>query len=308
MNVTGGESTLCDVFELLKAVCGDEFNAGRGRKGYEKGNYWPNGVELSTHGRSGRWWLQLTGSACRALGFEAVMVIGRRAMMGGKCTRLDICRDWIGEPSDFISRVTAACHSGWLRSARSFQPVITYQDDTNTKTGEGIYLGSKASPLFVRLYDKGLEQAAFALGQWLRYEAQLRDDKAHEAACMILSVEAIEDAKPIMLSLLAGSADFREGPREVKPSRLPVPEFWRERWAGLDAVKLRMAPDVAELDTWLEWFRFKAGGLVVKLAGERAGLSSGEMFELIMGECQPNDGTRKNPMVDKLAAWSTLCA
>jgi phage replication initiation protein len=54
-----------------------------------------------------------------------------------------------------------------------------------TVTGETIYLGSTKSHVMFRIYDKAQESGID--GQWLRFEVQLRDKRAHEAAKLFIS-------------------------------------------------------------------------------------------------------------------------
>lgn len=54
-----------------------------------------------------------------------------------------------------------------------------------TVNGETIYLGSTKSHVMCRIYDKAQESVID--GQWIRFEVQLRDKRAHEAAKLFIS-------------------------------------------------------------------------------------------------------------------------
>lgn len=56
-------------------------------------------------------------------------------------------------------------------------------------TGNTIYLGSSKSHIQFRIYDKAQESGV--AGHWIRFELQLRDKRAHEAARLFASGESI---------------------------------------------------------------------------------------------------------------------
>jgi len=286
---------------VLTSVCGKDFHRSSGRKRYSEGFWWSNGAEISMGGKDGQWWLQLPGSACRDLGFEPIAVIARGSL--GRCTRLDICRDWIGPRDTFISDVVKGCDRGWMRGPSRYQIFRDQEDDEGRVVGEGVYLGSKKSPQFVRIYDKGLETAMFQRGEWVRFEGQLRDDKANTAAALIFNTDSLEDSRPMMLSILAGMVDFRKGDRQSRRDRLQQPAWWSRRWRDVEAVRLRMEREVVDLDRWLTWLRSAAGMTIVE-AARRAQLTTAQVCAAILDGVQPNDGTQKNPVVDDLAHYA----
>jgi DNA relaxase NicK len=48
----------------------------------------------------------------------------------------------------------------------------------NSDGGSTLYIGSRQSDLFARLYDKGVEQAACVPGQWWRLELEIKHERA----------------------------------------------------------------------------------------------------------------------------------
>ena len=49
-------------------------------------------------------------------------------------------------------------------------------------TGDTLYCGSRTSPTFGRLYDKGLQTGAAVAGRWFRYEVEYKGHVAQQVA------------------------------------------------------------------------------------------------------------------------------
>ena len=298
------------VFDAVMAAVGGEApKVGKGRRTpgkepFEKGTYWPCGIELHSGGRE-RAWLIVQGSACTQLGFPAVLELGRSSMAGASVTRLDIRRDVKGEAVHLVRDIERSCEALELRRVRQFTPYPIKSADGEI-LGRGVLLGSYSSPKFVRCYDKGLETGTAPECRWVRYEAQLREEIAHKAACEIFRAETVEAAGAVCLDVLHGVADFRVGPRGdgVHVGDLPRPAWWESFLGSCKGVRVAESQVDGDVERWRHAVQVQYGGVLVE-AAKRAGVSLATALRWAFDGASPTAGTRDNPMVDKLVVALT---
>lgn len=63
----------------------------------------------------------------------------------------------------------------------------------NSNGGSTLYIGSRTSDRFARLYDKGIEQKASSAGRWYRLELEVKGNSAHPLAVGLLATPAHRD-------------------------------------------------------------------------------------------------------------------
>lgn len=59
----------------------------------------------------------------------------------------------------------------------------------NSNGGSTLYIGSRTSDRFARLYDKGIEQQQCAAGKWYRFELEVKGLSSHPLAEQLLSID-----------------------------------------------------------------------------------------------------------------------
>ena len=136
-------------------------------------------------------------------------------LQGGKFTRLDVAID---TDQVHISEIDAAVRYGNLVS-RSQK-----RDYRGSYGGEGftIYIGSRSSSRFIRIYDKAAEQKVE--GVWTRCEVEFKAKQAQRAADHIASGT---DPRALIVS----SLDFRDSSADSNISRCPQLPWW-SAWVG----------------------------------------------------------------------------
>jgi len=268
---------------------------------YQEGVYWSSGSEISYGGPGGRWWVNLSGGVCREYGLDAVLRVMREAMIGGTCTRLDICRDIKGEGLTLVGDAIASARAGFLRRLRSWRPFEILTAD-NQLEGIGAWFGAHGSPILHRAYDKGLETGTLRAGCWHRWEVQLRQPYSTEVAVQLVTADA--DSLPgVMLSALSGSIDFRVGPRDGFESLDALPRCaWWSSFIGAGRVQLRAPERDEDLEAWCGWARCAWVPVLVE-AARRASVSPCQLLEALTAGVRISEGTRKNRVVDKLGPY-----
>jgi hypothetical protein len=244
---------------------------------------------------SGRFLLELNGGACATLGADVVHRVGQTAMMGGRCTRLDLRCDVQGESVTLLDDVIASVDAGHLCKVRTHSRFVQHAIRGGV-TGLGQYLGSMQSPRFVRVYDKGLEQGTKPARSWIRWEAELKGDFATPAACDVFSADLadlVATASPHMFHL----ADFRIGAADSDvPSTLPRPQWWADLLRDVADADVRVDPSNPCFDAWREAWAHQYGRVLVAMA-RRAGCSVGNMAEFCLAGARPSVATERNPVV-----------
>lgn len=136
------------------------------------------------------------GSKCYDLEPETsvMMALLSRIMDNGHLTRFDIAIDDVGcryFTTDDI--LTLYDNRQIVTKFRNMRNVVEFEN-SGIKTGHTVYFGSRSSDIFLRVYDKRLERNAhLADGSapvkcpWVRWELELKDDRAMSAAKMLTS-------------------------------------------------------------------------------------------------------------------------
>lgn len=117
------------------------------------------------------------GSALAALysqGYSPFFVLGNAVSCGAKVTRLDLAKDVTGENvqlEDIWQDIQAGNYTG------ASQAHSRIESDNG---GYTIYIGSRVSEKFIRIYDKGVENGTHT--DWKRCELELKGDTAKAIA------------------------------------------------------------------------------------------------------------------------------
>lgn len=163
----------------------------------------------------------------------------------GNCTRIDLQvtveleTPKRGVASTWYSRLILR---GTSSPARSTSLIV------NSRGGETLYIGSRKSDKFGRLYDKGAEARTADPGQIYRYEVEFKGD----AAPIIYRSLTASKARPI---LVAATVERFFEERGVK-----VP--WR---SATDPIEVLVSKHPTSVDSSLSWLRNQVRGTVQRL-------------------------------------------
>lgn len=132
--------------------------------------------------------VEMTGQGCRQYeGLQAlpwIDLLQKCLTVGANVTRLDLAIDTV-DGSLPLADLYAAVNGGNIRTLfsewRRVEKGSFRSEDRNE--GETLYLGSPRSNTFFRIYNKA--QEAKIDGSWIRFELELRKDRANQAARML---------------------------------------------------------------------------------------------------------------------------
>lgn len=153
--------------------------------------------------------LELKGAFFNAIGREKCHhILKRFKAFKGKSTRLDIKKDLIGSPVNvktFQDALENGCYVG-----RAKQHTCTIGSAMNGQVqGHTVYIGSRQSEVFFRIYDKGLQQKTADFGFWTRIEGEFKGETA-DAFLSILSDCPLDRFEKQANDLLFSAIDFRD--------------------------------------------------------------------------------------------------
>ncbi len=298
LNVTGATPTWAENARHLLASISDGTPEVRGgRHNYKTRLAWPSGVNLYLEHASSGGLVEITGGAAGILGGARLHHLLRQLLQGGRCTRIDLCRDLhFAEPSTLLRDALSSSRAGEHCHVRQYK-VFHEGEHAHNEVLTGLYLGSTQSPRFVRLYDKGVESATAPPCRWLRWEAQLREDHANEAAMMIAEVD---EWGPIAASLAMSVVDFRRVTGSPHIDRRPRVRWFESLCQGLDRIRPRVAPTTSTLDGFLR-FAERSVLRTVIAASREAGTDPVYTLARLIEGVEPTEATCKNPVVYLLA-------
>ncbi len=281
---------------LLREVCeGNPVNSG-GLHGFRGSVKWPNGVRLFFGHATSAGMVEIPGAACSTLGTETVKRIGIDLLLGGRCTRIDIARDMRavdGQRLTLLDDVWQSCERGELCGAKSYENHERRDAMTHDRLGQGVYLGSRKSERFVRVYDKGLETTTCDSCKWIRWEAQLQGDHASQAA---MSVLMPTEFGPAALGIAHGFIDFRENTGDPNLSRRPRMAFYQRLLSTVECVRTRGVERGKDFERWLVAFQTQYGGMISAIA-KHSGRSIEAVAALLLGGVTPSESAERNPVL-----------
>lgn len=153
----------------------------KGAHGYKDRFYW-NCISIHYNGSPDMGvWLELSGQGCRA--FEThghgdyeylfATVFDNPEQM--KFTRLDVAFDDHTGILDMNTLISDTLSGNYVSKASSWEV-------TQSNKGTSVIIGSRQSPVLIRIYDKAAERNITDGSHWIRIELQLRDERATEFA------------------------------------------------------------------------------------------------------------------------------
>jgi hypothetical protein len=126
---------------------------------------------------------------------------------------------------------------------RKFRLITGGDIDSGADEGQTLALGSRQSDSYLRIYDKTAEQRAKGHeveGQWVRYEMEWKDQRAHAVGCC-LAVVTKEEFQKFVVGAFRSTVDFRDCDREddsYQRCYAPVLPWWETLWGGMGKARL----------------------------------------------------------------------
>lgn len=181
---------------------------------------------------SNKSWIDLISDAFRCMG-----VPGARMSV----TRLDLAYDdHVGFLNIWQMKRDIEDRNYISKSKKS---MIIWSDDQETDIhGLTLEVGSKKSPVLIRIYDKAAERGYRLEKHWIRVELQLRQGRAYEAFKLLFQRESIGI---VASGVLRNYCMFVTPTSDSNRARWPIAEYWQRVLDGMEKLRVWYAPGEA---------------------------------------------------------------
>lgn len=128
--------------------------------------------------------IQMSGQGCRFfegnINTDWLEFLYSLNMLGVNFTRIDIAVDIQNEFVLFTTDdiINSFKNKEVVTRFRQYNPIRKYDID-NVVLSDTVYIGNRASDMFVRYYDKKLESKSNKIDKWYRWEIVLKNDRAN---------------------------------------------------------------------------------------------------------------------------------
>lgn len=157
------------------------------RFGFTRASRLQNGIDVlsSGSGDSVVAHFVVSGSAlqaCDKAGIRPIEILRYAILLGAKTTRIDLAKDAKDEQVELVELASLASTGDFTGTAQK-SSVVQSSDGGTT-----VYVGSRQSERFVRIYDKGIESGEG--GDWVRLEMETKGETAHMVAMALATDSA----------------------------------------------------------------------------------------------------------------------
>lgn len=238
---------------LLSYTCADLLTCG-GMCAYSP-ERWENRILVELSARA-LWVIDGTNrTAKHRVASGPVRFIGEAFHRGAQFTRVDVALDdYNGHVSP--GRVWDTMQSGsWVSRFRSYSRITSVDRYSPEKNGDTVYIGSRDSESFVRVYDKAV-QAGVDVPHWVRVEFEFKKDRANELAGRIAR-ETLD-----LRNLIYYYVDFKQRQGKAKsmmkgqsPKHWPSADWWLAFLQPTDKNRLyfpQYEAGLEEIEAWLD--------------------------------------------------------
>lgn len=137
--------------------------------------------------------------------------------------------------------------------SKAKKSMIIWSDDQEMDIqGLTLEIGSKSSPVLIRIYDKAAERGFSKDKHWIRVELQLRKDRAHEAMKLLFQRESIG---MVASGIVRNYCMFVTPTSDSNRARWPIAEYWQRVLEGMEKLRVWQAPgeeyNFSKTENWM---------------------------------------------------------
>jgi phage replication initiation protein len=242
------------ILQVLSLSLADFIELPKGRYGYKKQKVcghisvlFDGAEDMGTH-------VILSGQGCRELEADCnlLQLFDQVLLFDGKFTRIDVAvDDKTGEVIPF-ARIQKAIRKGYVSSRwRTSTEFIKRTLQDGKIIGNTINIGSKQSKMYLRIYDKAMEQESTE-ESWIRMELQVRDERAEKLQMVLLFDDNVGR---IFSQVLNNYIKILKPCRDSNKSRWQIAPWWSSIILEVGKLKLTRQPEnrsVEDVRNWVE--------------------------------------------------------
>ena len=166
--------------------------------------------------------------------FRCGGVLGARM----KITRLDLAYDDHSGLLNIWQMKRDVEDRNYISKSKKSMIIWSYDQETDIH-GLTLQIGSKSSPVLIRIYDKAAERGYKQEKHWIRVELQLRQDRAQEAMKLLYQRESIG---LVASGIVRNYLMFVTLTSDSNRARWPIAEYWQRVLDGFEKIRVWVAP------------------------------------------------------------------
>jgi phage replication initiation protein len=245
------------ILKVLEMNLADFMELPKGRYGYKK--QMANGhisvlycgtEEMGVH-------VILSGKGCREYeaGSTLLELLDRIMLQDGKCTRIDMAMDDKTGSLIPFEKIKEAIKTGTISSRwKSSTEYVRRKLQDGEITGHTINIGSRKSKMYMRIYDKALEQGQTT--PWIRIELEIRDERAQSLQDILLFEDQIGQ---VFAKIINNYIRFLEPNRDKNRSRWPTAAWWDNLIGEIGKISLTRKPEDRTVEDVRSWVKQQVG-------------------------------------------------
>lgn len=191
----------------------------------------------------------------------------------GKVGRLDIAFDDT-ESEVSVEMVEEAVRKGQaVKRSKQWQK-IEKGDNGNQSTGYTLYLGSRQSDTFLRVYDKAKQHRAEGRecpDRWVRWELEIKCQRAEQCGRVLSAIDETQ-FREFAVGLLRSSVDFRDTSYDAEAwerYRSPLLPWWESLTAGFAKARLAVQKVQKKIEDVKQWASKSLAPMLAVLCASR---------------------------------------
>lgn len=199
----------------------------------------------------------LSGQGCRE--YESVhsilTLLDKVMLYDGKCSRIDIAMDDKGGNLIPFNKIIESVRKGHVSSRwKTSTEFIKRKLEDGSIIGHTINIGSGKSKIYMRIYNKALEQEKET--PWTRIEMEIKDERAEVLQNILLFENEIGH---IFARILNNYIRFLQPTNDSNKSRWPTAPWWLNLLKEVDRVSLTRKPGDRTIEDVREWIKKQVG-------------------------------------------------
>lgn len=211
----------------------------KGAHGYKDRLYW-NCISIHYNGSPDQGvWLEMSGQGCRA--FETIghgdydflfrLVIDNLTQL--HLTRLDVAFDDHTGILDLDTIIQDTLSGNYVAKAKSWECI-------QSSKGTSVVIGSRQSPVLIRIYDKAAERNITDGSHWVRVELQLRDER-----CLQFVMQPFDIGETFAGVVLNYLRYVTEDPSDSNKWRWGMTDYWCNLVGEACKIKIYEKPGIS---------------------------------------------------------------
>ncbi|NMB32723.1 MAG: replication initiation factor domain-containing protein [Clostridium sp.] len=253
------------ILQVLKHDPAEYLPLPKGRYGY-KSQYINGHISVLTDGTEEMGiHVILTGKGCREYESTGKLLelMDRIMVNDGVCTRIDLAvDDKTGDLIKFNEMIRSA-NSGYVISKwKTSMEIIKRELKDGNIIGHTLSIGSRSSKMYLRIYDKAMEQNQDLADKWYRMELEIKDDRAEVLQNILLFETGVGR---VISGILNQYIRFVKPGNDKNKSRWEAEKWWTDLVDSMDKLTLTKRPEDKSIEEIRDWVNKQIGPTLAML-------------------------------------------